>query len=986
MLSLAKAGARFAWWLITTKLPLIDSKHSEEINTEQRRSGLRTAGVVVLTVATVYVVRKVAKSTDPSIQYAKTKVMRVLMTEPVNRPEVVRNAFNDLPLTEFRTSTAHTHPIAAADRSSASSFIDRLGPVLGRTTYFVQRSRADERNGRPGSRAYYWSKDLNAEAAPLVLPANPLVAFVDVDQYVDMPQFLSDNVHPTVLYTFQPDSVAKVTENYSYSFNADNTVDYHVSGGGKFVQEVWNYSTDHLLLRRTILGIPFRAVAYLVDRRQTSPDHELIMFTPQGSWGWLGAWLATSWLTGRQLTRLQPAQPNGYTRLVTSSTKGVMVSTGRPGSYACANIPIAADDTISVIARTSKYDLTMPQVMSFVEGDKIQAAALLDYHRNVSQKQDGKAEKPPVVCPVGDAVRRYQFKPELFDPEAKPSMVAFMTPMIHGAFCPDMTKGNEEQCVQERVLKVQPKTLPITPFIAKCMEEFCNLLIRDDVKHSLDPVDDDEVLDRQNRPQQRRILAVNETVEAKRDGQMFLKKEAYANVKDPRPITQINGHDKREYSKYLYAFEAVLKMQPWYAFGKTPKDIAARVCEVVKDAIKAANSDFSRFDGHGSNLMRELERRVLLRAFRVQYHDELMELHRSQFQLKCYATFGTKYQSKYSRLSGSPETSLFNTLVNAFVAFLCLRMTKQNGIFFDAKEAFARLGVYGGDDGLTADVEPMVYKRAASMIGQDLTVTPVARGQLGIKFLSRVYSPFVWEGDTTSCCDLPRQLSKFHVTVSLPSTVTPVMKLLEKTRCFILTDEHTPIIGDFCKAVLSVHRGPTIEADGKLSQVSTWWSKYDKESQYPNSPADWLQEYTAEALPNFDMKKFTTWVQQATTYEQLLKPPTFEEPVPAKSGAPVVVDQQLILPPPNQPIAPVPARPERKVARNAPGAPSNSGNWRKKEEKKVESKQAIEELTKEEKQRRFEDWKQKKIAAGTWKPDPPPKRNGPTGRPPRSGS
>jgi len=820
------------------------------------------------------------------LQYWKSQFIAKMRNTPPILPDAVRSTFVSLPFNELRAAQDHTHGEAASNRTSASLFIDRLGASLGRNTYFVQRSLSDTRVSREGSREYYWAKDLTIKPEKMVIPTNPLVAMVDVDQYIDMPNFLVENVCPTIIYTFQPERVSRVESNYSYTFDEKNNVHYNVTGGGYYTHPVWNYSSDHFMASKTFMGIPYKTAAYLVDRRKTAPDHEVIMLTPIGHWNGLGAIAVRLWLYGRELLRLSPYVGDKFLRLKSSSLQGVMVSTGTTESLNSAYTTAAIDDTIAAVARTSTHPLTMPTVLSFVGGERGQGAALLEYHRS---KQSHHAD---IVCPVEASTRRYQFHPPSYDPIAKPSMVAFMSPLVNDAFCADMTKSNEVKSIQGRIVDVKPKELKLTNFLSRAMLEFAELLIPE--PHNMDPVGYDEVLDRQNRPSQRRILRETEAIRPDRRINMFVKKEPYSNIKDPRAISQINGVDKREYSMYMYAFEKVLKEHKWYAFGHPPKDIAARVAEICGLAkVNATNSDFSRFDGHGSNMMRELERILLMRAFRHKYHDEVAELHKGQYNLDARATEGTWYETFYSRASGSPETSIFNTIVNAFVAFLAFRMTKHDGTFIQAKQAFEMLGIYGGDDGLTPDVNPDVYVRAAKSIGQELTVEPIRKGFGGIKFLARIYSKDVWYGDDNSCCDIPRQLSKFHTTVKLPSKVTPTDKLLEKIRSMVLSDASTPVLGPLCQKVLALHGRPIAENELTLNMRS-WLSRYDLENQYPNRQADWMMAYMDLVMPEFDHKRFESWLKSCTSIDQILLAPLCQVPTPAKSSVPVVIDDEVI--------------------------------------------------------------------------------------------
>jgi len=900
------------------------------------------------------------------MQGIRTQLLMKLVIPPAISPRLLRCNFNDLPLAEVKPVRNHTHGEAAADRSGATNFIDLLASTLGRQAYFIQCSASDRRSNRQGSRTYYWTKDLNVEPSQMAIPEHALVAMVDVDQYIDMPGFLCDNFNPVIIYTFQPEHVSKRETNYCYTFNSRDEVNYMVTGGAVYNHMVWNYSRDHMFVVKTFFGVPYKTAAYLIDRRRTSADHEMIFLTPQGKWRGPAAIMAARWLKGRPLERLQVATPAGYLRLQVLSKEGLMTCTGRADTFASAKINASDDDALAAVSRTSSHPLTMPLATSFVpDGNRVAAVALVEYHR----LQTG--FKAPVICPVEEGVRRYQFDPFNYDPGAKPGMKAFMQPLVHDAFVPDQTKGNEVKAIVGRVEKVKPKLLPLNKFLQSVMLEFAAKLIPEEKRNTLDPTDYDEVLDRQPRPTQRMLLAFAEAMLPDRLIKSFVKKEPYAKVADPRMISTLNTVDKREYSRYMYAFQNVLKEQPWYAFGQTPRKISERVVAVLADAKMAVNTDFSRFDGHGSNLMRELEKIVLMRAFRHCHHGQLLELHRAQYSLRAVATWGTWYETEYSRASGSPETAVFNSLVNAFVAFLALRMSKREGLFNDVHAAYAQLGIYGGDDGLTADIDKAIYIKAAATIGQELTVEPIMRGCLGIKFLARVYSPQVWFGDLNTCCDVVRQISKLHVTVTMPPTITPRMKFLEKMRSYALSDEHSPIIGGLVQRVIEIE-GKIEVCENKaylalMGGMRSWLANYDKKDQYPNEGADWMIDYCALALPDFEYKRFQQWLVDCKSVEDLLKAPMFQAPTPPKSVDPVMVDGQLV--PPNAPVKQLPVRAKLPKKQKAPPGPKKA---------KGERKQNIDGATPKEK---YEHAKERKQRDGTWVDRP--KKKGQLTKPPQ---
>jgi hypothetical protein len=489
-----------------------------------------------------------------------------------------------------------------------------------------------------------------------------------------------------------------------------------------------------------------------------------------------------------------------------------------------------------------------------------------------------------------------------------------MSPFIHGAFAPIQSEGNEQVCVENRVAKfaAKAKTIVMTSFLDTVMREFARHLVPH--AHLLHPVDMDEIYRKQSKPSQRHILDRSMFEDADRVVKMFVKKEAYPDVKDPRPISQINGVDKRDYSSFMYALGDLVKGTSWYAFGTTPVVIANRVVELLEHAATCVNTDFSRFDGRVSPVLRELERIVLMRAFDPLYSEQLNELHLGQYNLPAIGRLGTKYFTGTARASGSPETALFNSLSNAFVAYLTFRSTRNGGVFIGPDQAWHMLGVYGGDDGLTADIDPVNYSKCALSVGMKLDAEEVRRGDMGVKFLARVYGPNVWHGDHNSCCDLVRQLSKFHTTVALPPDVSPVDKLLEKARAYALTDASTPVLGAFVNRVVDI-AGFRVISDLKPA-LNIWNSNLSFEYQYPNQDSGWMSEYALSSLGalDFDFSIFNDWLATVDSLDKCLTPPLCAVPKVASTTQEVVVDGDLL-----QPAVVVPkAKSDNNKPRNTP--------------------------------------------------------------------
>jgi hypothetical protein len=719
-----------------------------------------------------------------------------------------------------------------------------------------------------------------------------MVAMIDVDYYVDMHSALADNFQPTILYSLQPDAAAASRADYSYTFQTDQTVDYVVSGGGRYRHTLWTYGVDSLRVSKTFLGLTYKSATYLVDRRKVSSDHYLINLTPVARWTGFNAALSML-VSNTPLTRFEPVDGK-FTRIYIQGKNDLQVSTAIAGTHACGTIPASVDDAIATLAEFQSVKLTQSAVLSLIpDGDIVQrrvaSTPLLAYHLT----QTPRSERA-YVFPVEESVRMYQRVSDVQDLDAKPTLTAFMSPLIHGAFAPSDTLANEQWCIKTRVTDLKSAPLKLTEYIDECMKEFAEMLVPD--AHSLDPCDLSRVYDQQSRPTQRRILEASELETPRRKFKCFSKREANANCKDPRNISTINGPDKRDFSQFVYPFSDLLKQAPWYAFGKTPIEISQRVVDVLADAETAVNTDFSRFDGRISNLLRHLEKIVFTRAFKKCYLPDLLDLLRSQQNLTGTGRHGTSYESGTSRGSGSPETSCSNTFDNAFVGYLALRSEPYLGRQRTPREAWDALGIYGGDDGMTPVVSTQAYERAASQLGLKLECDQVRRGEFGITFLARIYGPDVWYGDTNSCCDIPRQLSKFHTTVNLPTGITPVMKLQEKARSFYLTDKNTPIIGDLATKVVELFGA--VAYDERLRPMARWDTNGPSSVQYPNDKQPWMEHYSQTSLAKleFDHDLFKTWVQTATE-ETILTPPLCAQPVEAAAKVDVNVDGSIITAP-----------------------------------------------------------------------------------------
>lgn len=798
-------------------------------------------------------------------------------------------------------SNNHSHPEACVERNQASLQSLTIVRELGMAPYYVQQSTADVKKGLDGCRSYHWAKDVSVAPSTFNPPSDACVVMVDVDMYLDMPRTLAMYPRTYLISTFQPEAVAATSGNYNFTFNEENEVVYHVSGGATYQHRVWNYSADVLVASTASdplgLGLSYRLTVYAVERRQTSDHHQLILLVPIKT---LTSPLLdmSKWLGGYVLERLSPVVKlrsgllsGNFLRLSVVTQEGMMRSTGKCGEYAVATITTKQDDTIAGQARITNVQLTPHQVKTILSDVNDEAATILtEYHRFKAG--------PPLnyVYPMAESVYRMQFDPKTYQPDAKSSMTPFMSPLILEAYVPDMTDNNDAQAIRGRVTGVQQPALAISQELLGYMEEFARMVFPEE--GVLHPVDIDEIFERQDRPSQRAILNSGSVTvgTGKNLVSSFMKREPYGKITDPRIISTYQAANKLTYSHYTYAVAEHLRKQPWYAFGKTPLEIAKRVAYVCQCAeVEVHNTDFSRFDGHVSNVLRACERIVAMRGFAKEHRPMLSEIMLSQYGVRAVTKFGLWYFTGYVRGSGSGETADANSQDNAFVGYVTLRRTKVGTRFNTPEEAYAKLGVYGGDDGVTADVSASLYIRTALEMGQVLECETIQRHSLGVSFLSRQFSPYVWDGALDSMCDLRRQLSKLHITVNLVNTVTPMEKLVEKLTGYYLSDSHTPIIGELAATLLPLVK-PNEKKD-ELRLVASWWSQYNSPEQYPNEDVgDWMEQVTSKQIPEFDFQLFRAWLADVTLDpKKVLVAPLMEPqstPVPGKKS--VVINGNLV--------------------------------------------------------------------------------------------
>jgi hypothetical protein len=741
---------------------------------------------------------------------------------------------------------------------------------------------------------------------------NHVAQYIDCDYYRDMNYELNSLPRPTLIYHVRPDTVGANREEYAYTFTDARTLEFRVAGGGTYAHEIWNFNAD------VITAVSYRswwesgniATVYKVDsicpllvsqRSSTRQrDHEILSLSPIYSTDSLLLYLFMSLIMSmRTLTRLDVCQTtkNGYACFEYTQpglTHALVLTVGRLGETAGLTVPRHVFDTAMAHSRTSEgYGRTSYLFSQHFSKDE--CSIILDFvmHGMCEDFRPAYARVP--------APSHYQFANEFTEfKRVKPSLISLCRPIISGGLSPMKSMANEACAVMGRVLKIAHKEKNARPDSPEVREFFLSKLVPE--AHRTGPKSIENVLESQKAPGQRRIID-----QAKDLGyetiliDTFLKAETYTadKIKEPRLISTLPPVSKVEYSRYTLAAAETLKQQPWYAFGRVPRDIAIRVGEICGTSTTKSViiSDFSRFDGRVSSVMRDIEKEFMTRLFAKDYHPELLLLMADQQSRIARTTNGIFYNTYWTRLSGSPETSLFNSLANAYISFNALAKT------YPLEEAWNKLGIYGGDDGLTPDLDSQIFRDVAEEFGCKSTTEVVTPYTGRVKFLARIYSPNVWSGSPNSCCDVPRTLSKFHFTVNLNGS-SPARRFMEKIVALNLSDSNTPIIREFVAKFIQLAKDSKDEVirntisqrfDVEAIRRSglSYNAQFANEAQYVNDGEPWMIDYLAECFGHVrvDFRKWNTFITtKHTNVEHAMEtvPTVVELPMP-ESDYPVLL-------------------------------------------------------------------------------------------------
>jgi hypothetical protein len=779
----------------------------------------------------------------------------------------IRSAMKSCEIKKVNLPSNHSHPGSAANRTQAEKFIQRVALETGRDVYSVSMSTRDQREGMRGSHNYHYAKDLLAPVQNDLLKPTDIMKMIDVDYYVQPSEIVCMN--PMFIYTIVPEKLQENQKEYLFDINRESELVQRVSGGATYRHRLWNYDTDVLtnfsfrpiILQWCGMSIKIPLIPTLVlanvDVRRLGEHRYVYLIAPGRICAGLKAFYYAWKFNTKPLVRKDYLSVNGLSLRMDMNVDGDVQTYIRRADLTHPQIQITPKAMASVMTRIKELGdkKTISSIQRVLSSENIDdapfvASELYDLWEDLVE------ESEVVVRPVDDTPDYQPVYSEIPFEDCKSIGQTIGQAFYDNCWAPRAGFSTDVSYVQERIEKPKSNVRSLPPFLEQCMQEFTRHLIPE--PHQGVPVGEEVVLERQSRPTQKAGFARIHNAEFVKDPmgvQSFTKAECYGKPCGARGISNVETEHKFHYSQFMYAFtDDVLKRQSWYAFGKTPKELANYLVSFVCGARTLLPTDFSRFDGSLSEALRKIEEYCLKRFFHPIYHNNVMSLYKAQFNIKGTTKFGLNYDVGSSRLSGSAETAAFNSVINACVAYLAYR---KSGL--SPNDAWRKLGAYGGDDGLNPDLSVKDYKFVCDKVGLVFKGDLVCDGP--VNFLGRTFhNLWISSGSTL---DFKRAISKLHW--SAHKDATPQMCASRKAISILATDNNTPFFTCWAKQVIKIVGKPAeLDKTNRCEDYSWWFREF-------GDNACWPEPLHIEEVYQHIAQEMTCTVKHLTDLEEKIK-------------------------------------------------------------------------------------------------------------------
>jgi hypothetical protein len=638
-----------------------------------------------------------------------------------------------------------------------------------------------------------------------------------------------------------------------------------------------------------------------VYRYDVAPHRSIVWTVPVRRFGLLGVLLRWRNFTTPEgdvapaFGRLVPTQVKGtettYEALRTTTSRGDITTIVHSGTSTPIEIPdylfaqvrgagtSGSKDPLRAGSFKTNNNTYGPDRFSelFKSHSNYDAMAIIDYVRSSGGLETRVASLP----------YQKQFVPSYFftspgDEELREAMMWFWcSPLIPGgARVAGQSIGNDERFIQERMEKVRAPACGLTTRDVALMKEFI-----DEISigfELLNPSSSAEVAERQKTPRQLRQIEEGDSnldLIERSVLEQFQKREIYPDLKDPRGITMFPPGPKLAGSMVMGIFAECLKHQRWYGFGKSPLETAEQVGQVANySRFFALETDFKRYDGTISYPLRMFELLLLTSLFDPKWRVWVKQWHDLDYdntvRTKSRGTGSSRrYKQGAARGSGSPGTSSLNTVINALVVYIAFRNSHAPGSSrrFTHEEAIDKLNhsVFGGDDGLTPDLDPDEIQRVCEHFGLQIKPLRREREKDTVSFLARVYGPGVWYGDPNSMCSFKRTCTSFPTTGRVRTTPLH-MVAHDKASSLLFSDRNTPLLGRWLAALIAITK-PQLRANYTVDYSESWTATRvvgfggdPAHVAYPNHEEPWMHHVIEEELGGWP-EEFENYVGRLET-------------------------------------------------------------------------------------------------------------------------
>lgn len=738
-----------------------------------------------------YKIMTVGGCFPPNVQYYSALMEKSVIRKPDLRPLLVP-AGDSIEI--FPCNPIHSHPHSAEFRSSANQYLVESVMKAGYEPYNVSSSRRD---AGKGNRYFYCAKDFGMQFKADPISDNSALIFTDVDYYADMPRWLN-LWKPICMYSLVPNCLNYTNGEYSFQFHGD-TIQYHVSGGGRYQHQLWDYKGDTV----TAIDLDGNLLVYDIEQRMIKGDeqHRLIWLIPKAKITdplWISVWF--DWAENL-LTRKKIA--NGDFKTIWEPISDNL-SIGEEGSNYSVNINGNLYEAIRTRLRFKDSAPFVSDVERMLKEAKhpnhIKDAPILFKCFN-----DDITIRPNMVK-TGTFPVTYQAIPKqqgLTTEDAKMPGQVVTTPLTSqpALFA---TKGYNADlaCIEGRIDAVKNvKRFP--PKYRRYADEFVQRLVPQHLVGTGVPLSIGEVRESQDKKAQRgRFDQVAPMMSTHTDNKIkaFIKTETYGSAKPPRNISTMSPEITIQSSAFSLPMANVLKSHHWYCPGKPPRRIVERLEEVIlmEPNEDLEEGDYTCLDGTQSpDYSNLLLLPAYMRYYAPEHRAEFRRLYKEIYKNKATTSTGVAYKPRMTVRSGSSITTQAGTIDNAFNVYCALR-----NMGYSEEEAWALIGAIFGDDSVNANHRG-VFREFIEQVAQDLGMLYKSnlrtRGE-PLLFLGRYFVDPTSTYD--SFADPMRTIGKLHV--SSNKNIPPEQAAANKAHGYHTTDAVTPIIGTWASKVLEL--------------------------------------------------------------------------------------------------------------------------------------------------------------------------------------